>query len=96
LRAEAAEWAEKKLPPDPVGRCSGALQCLTSCGLRDGIASIGQFCIDTQLAAALRGELSRGLFFRGAAPVPFGAAIRPVRELIDYLLSGRMPANAVA
>ena len=91
LRAEAAEWTARKLPPDPVGRCSGALQCLSTCGLRDGIASIGQFCIDTQLAAALRGELSRGLFFRGASPVPFGAAIRPVRELIDYFLTGRMP-----
>ena len=93
LKAEAIEWTAKKLPPDPVGRCSGALQCLTTCGLRDGIASIGQFCIDTQLAAALRGELSRGLFFRGAAPVPFGKAIRPVRELIDYYLTGRMPSG---
>lgn len=96
LKAEAVEWMAKKLPPDPVGRCSGALQCLTTCGLRDGIASIGQFCIDTQLAAALRGELSRGLFFRGAAPVPFGAAIRPARELIDYLLTGRMPPAVAA
>jgi hypothetical protein len=25
--------------------------------------------------------------------VPFGSAIRPVRELIEYLLSGRMPAD---
>jgi nitronate monooxygenase len=96
LQQEAAEWTAKKLPPDPVGRCSGALQCLTTCGLRDGIAKIGQFCIDTQLAAALRGELSRGLFFRGASSVPFGAAIRPVHELIDYLLTGRMPASAGA
>lgn len=96
LQQEAAEWAARKLPPDPVGRCSGALQCLTTCGLRDGIAKIGQFCIDTQLAAALRGELARGLFFRGAASVPFGNAIRPVRELIDYLLSGRMPAALAA
>jgi nitronate monooxygenase len=96
LKAEAVEWAEKKLPPDPVGRCSGALQCLTTCGLRDGIASIGQFCIDTQLAAALRGEVSRGLFFRGASSVPFGTAIRPVRELIDYLLTGRMPLALAA
>ena len=95
LRQEAADWVAKKLPPDPIGRCSGALQCLTTCGLRDGIPTIGQFCIDTQLAAALRGELARGLFFRGASPVPFGTAIRPVRELIDYLLSGRMPADLV-
>jgi nitronate monooxygenase len=96
LQQEAADWAAKKLPPDPVGRCSGALQCLTTCGLRDGIAKIGQFCIDTQLAAALRGELARGLFFRGAATVPFGEAIRPVRELIDYLLTGLKPAGLPA
>ena len=96
LQQEAADWAAKKLPPDPVARCSGALQCLTTCGLRDGIAKIGQFCIDTQLAAALRGELARGLFFRGAASVPFGEAIRPVRELIDYLLTGFKPAELAA
>jgi nitronate monooxygenase len=96
LQQEAADWTAKKLPPDPVGRCSGALQCLTTCGLRDGIARIGQFCIDTQLAAALRGELTRGLFFRGASSVPFGTAIRPVHELIDYLLTGQMPAAAGA
>jgi nitronate monooxygenase len=93
LKQEAAEWTARKLPPDPVGRCSGALQCLTTCGLRDGIATIGQFCIDAQLAAALRGELARGLFFRGASTVPFGTAIRPVRELIDYYLTGQMPAG---
>jgi nitronate monooxygenase len=93
LQAEAAafEAAHKGLPVDRVAKCSGALMCLSVCGLRDGIPSIGQFCIDTQLAAAMRGEVSRGLFFRGAAPVPFGTAIRPVRELIDYLLTGRLP-----
>jgi nitronate monooxygenase len=94
LQAEAAafEEAHKGQPVDRVAKCSGALMCLTVCGLRDGIPKIGQFCIDTQLAAALRGELSRGLFFRGASSVPFGAAIRPARELIDYMLTGRMPA----
>ncbi len=91
LKQEAADWTAKKLPPDPIGRCSGALQCLTTCGLRDSIATIGQFCIDTQLAAALRGELARGLFFRGALSVPFGPVIRPVHELVDYYLTGRMP-----
>lgn len=96
LRQEAADWTARKLPPDPIGKCSGALQCLTTCGLRDSIATIGQFCIDTQLAAALRGELARGLYFRGASSVPFGTAIRPVRELIDYLLSGRMPEGIAA
>ena len=94
LQAEAAafEEAHKGQPVDRVAKCSGALMCLSVCGLRDGIPKIGQFCIDTQLAAALRGELSRGLFFRGASSVPFGAAIRPARELIDYMLTGRMPA----
>jgi nitronate monooxygenase len=98
LQAEAAafEEANKGKVVDRVAKCSGALMCLSVCGLRDGIAKIGQFCIDTQLAAALRGELSRGLFFRGAATVPFGTAIRPVRELIDYLLTGRMPAAVAA
>ena len=94
LQAEAAafEEANKGREVDRVAKCSGALMCLTVCGLRDGIPKIGQFCIDTQLAAAVRGEVSRGLFFRGASTVPFGTAIRPVRELIDYMLTGRMPA----
>lgn len=94
LQAEAAafEEANKGKPVDRVAKCSGALMCLTVCGLRDGIPKIGQFCIDTQLAAAMRGELSRGLFFRGASTVPFGTAIRPARELIDYMLTGHMPA----
>ena len=97
LQAEAAAFEEshKGQPVDRVAKCSGALMCLSVCGLRDGIPKIGQFCIDTQLAAALRGDLSRGLFFRGASSVPFGAAIRPVRELIDYMLTGRMPAALV-
>jgi nitronate monooxygenase len=95
LQAEAAafEEANKGKIVDRVAKCSGALMCLSVCGLRDGIPKIGQFCIDTQLAAALRGELSRGLFFRGALPVSFGTAIRPVRDLIDYMLTGRMPAG---
>ena len=77
-------------------KCAVGLQCLTVCGLRDGLAKFGQFCIDSQLAAAVKGEVSRGLFFRGASSIPFGSAIRPVRELIDYLLSGRMPAALAA
>ncbi|MCL4745970.1 MAG: nitronate monooxygenase family protein [Burkholderiaceae bacterium] len=72
-------------------RCASALECLSVCGLRDGLAKFGQFCIDSQLAAAVRGEIGKGLFFRGSSSIPFGAAIRPVRELIEYLLSGRMP-----
>jgi nitronate monooxygenase len=69
-------------------RCAVGLHCLTRCGLRDGIARAGQFCIDSQLVAALKGEISKGLFFRGSESLPFGNAIRPVQELIDYLLTG--------
>ena len=73
-------------------RCIMAFDCLLTCGLRDGLAKIGQFCIDNQLAAALRGDIRKGLFFRGAESLPFGTTIRPVRELIDYMLNGNRPA----
>lgn len=76
------------------GRCTVAWDCLVQCGLRDGNPKAGQFCIDQQLAAALRGDLAKGLFFRGSESLPFGAAIRPVRELLDYLLTGAKPAFA--
>ncbi len=68
--------------------CTVGFDCLAQCGLRDGIAKAGQFCIDTQLAFALKGDVKRGLFFRGSEKLPFGNAIRPVRELIDYLMTG--------
>jgi len=67
--------------------CTLAWDCLAQCGLRDGIARAGQFCIDHHLAAALRGDTDRGLFFRGSEPLPFGAEIRPVRDVVSYLLS---------
>jgi nitronate monooxygenase len=66
--------------------CLLAWDCLEICGLRDGIAKAGQFCIDNQLGAALRGDVEHGLFFRGAGPLPFGREIRPVRELMAFLL----------
>ena len=72
-------------------RCSTGLQCLTVCGLRDGLSKIGQFCIDSQLVAALKGDVDRGLFFRGTGTLPFGETMRSVKELIDYLLTGIMP-----
>ena len=73
-------------------RCVQGLNCLTMCGLRDGIASAGQFCIDTRLAYALKGDVKKGLFFRGSEPLPFGTAIRPVAELLQYLLTGNSTA----
>jgi len=85
-------------------RCTMIFDCLAQCGLRDGIAKIGQFCIDHQLAAALRGDVMSGLFFRGDGKLPFGSQIRPVRELISFLLgetdsaarAGANPAPALA
>lgn len=77
--------------------CTVGFDCLIQCGFRDGIAKHGQFCIDTQLAFALQGDVRRGLFFRSSEPLPFGSAIRPVKELIHYLMTGlRPPALAVA
>ena len=73
--------------------CTVGFDCLHQCGLRDGIAKSGQFCIDTQLAFALNGDVKRGLFFRGSESLPFGNAIRPVSELIEYLLNGIRPAG---
>lgn len=74
--------------------CTVGFDCLASCGLRDGISKHGQFCIDTQLAFALAGDIKRGLFFRGSEKLPFGNAIRSARELIEYLLTGIKPALA--
>ena len=75
---------------DPA-RCTQGLNCLTVCGLRDGLSKVGQFCIDLKLAAAFRGEVSKGLFFRGTEPLPFGEAIRSASETIHYFLTGEQP-----
>lgn len=90
LKREKALQANAKADPR---RCVPGLNCLTVCGLRDGIGNIGQFCIDTRLAFALKGDVKKGLFFRGSEPLPFGSAIRPVADLIDYLMTGAMPAG---
>ena len=68
-------------------RCTLAFDCLAQCGLRDGLPGWGQFCIDTQLAAGLRGDVKKGLFFRGAGALPFGHAIVPLRQLMQRLLT---------
>lgn len=75
--------------------CTAGFDCLIQCGFRDGISNQGQFCIDTQLAFALKGDIKRGLFFRSSEPLPFGSAIRPVKELIDYMLTGLRPGSQV-
>ena len=99
-RAVATPWlknylkAESKLQSvvHVKPRCTLAFDCLAQCGLRDGLAGWGQFCIDTQLAAALRGDVKKGLFFRGVGALPFGEQIRSVRELLQCLLSAARPA----
>ncbi len=92
LKREEKLQANAKADP---GRCTQALNCLSVCGLRDGISKIGQFCIDLKLSAAFRGEVDKGLFFRGKDPLPFGDAIRSVRELLDYLTTGVKPDLSV-
>ncbi len=103
-RAVRTPWLEtylKHLPAMQAAahkklRCALHFDCLVQCGLRDGNAAAGQFCIDTQLASALKGDLKKGLFFRGAATLPFGAEIRPVRDLIEFLLGPLADAAAPA
>jgi len=100
-RAVATSWLRQYLKAFPrlaekahaKARCIVAFDCLAQCGLRDGLAGWGQFCIDTQLAAALRGDVAKGLFFRGAGALPFGSRIASVRELLEHLLS---PARVAA
>ena len=89
LKAEAKLQSVAHVKP----RCTLAFDCLAQCGLRDGLPGWGQFCIDTQLAAALRGDLKKGLFFRGVGALPFGDQIRGVIELMQRLLT---PHAAVA
>jgi nitronate monooxygenase len=89
LRREKTMQAHAKADPR---RCVPGLNCLTMCGLRDGNSSAGQFCIDTRLTYALKGDVKKGLFFRGSESLPFGAAIRPVAEVLKYFLSGCKPA----
>ena len=73
-----------------ASRCTQGINCLSVCGLRDGLEKVGQFCIDLKLAAAFRGEVDKGLFFRGKDPLPFGNAIKSVQETIQYLLHGQL------
>lgn len=94
-RAVATQWLRNYLKAEPrlqavvhvKPRCTVAFDCLAQCGLRDGLPGWGQFCIDTQLAAALRGDLKKGLYFRGRGALPFGEHIRSVRELLERLLT---------
>jgi nitronate monooxygenase len=91
LRAEGKLKGAAHVKP----RCTLAFDCLAQCGLRDGLAAWGQFCIDKQLASALRGDVKKGLFFRGVGALPFGSEIRGVAELMRRLLT-TAPSPALA
>ena len=101
-RAVATPWLRNYLKALPrlekvvhaKRRCTKAFDCLAQCGLRDGLAGWGQFCIDNQLAAALRGDVKHGLFFTGRGDLPFGAEIRSVRDLLVRLLGGEVAVPA--
>ncbi|WP_017235467.1 nitronate monooxygenase family protein [Pandoraea sp. B-6] len=102
-RAVLTPWLRKYLSRETalqakakVRQCLEGFDCLQACGLRDGVARIGQFCIDLKLAQAVRGDVARGLFFRGRDPLPFGERIRPVGDLMRYLLTGERPEDSDA
>jgi nitronate monooxygenase len=76
--------------------CTMWFDCLANCGLRDGHASWGQFCIDKVLGHALAGDVRKGLFFRGAGRLPFGNQIRPVQDLLNWLVPTLVPPAQAA
>ena len=98
-RAVRTPWLDRYLEKEAVlkrrakarRQCTLAFDCLEQCGLRDGNPRMGQFCIDHHLAAALRGDVEHGLFFRGSESVPFGTRIGVVRELTEHLLGAGAP-----
>lgn len=99
-RAVRTPWLDKYLRQEAKlrdkaheQRCNQWFDCLAHCGLRDGNAAWGQFCIDKYLGHALAGQVNLGLFFRGAGRVPFGTQIRSVQELMRWLLGGILPAG---
>ena len=102
-RAVATPWLLAYLKAEPrlqavvhvKQRCTKVFDCLAQCGLRDGKAGWGQFCIDQQLAAALRGDVKRGLFFTGRGALPFGSQIRSVHDLLVKLLGGEVQPEGI-
>lgn len=102
-RGVRTHWLNKYLRVEPKlkavahvkDRCNMAFDCLAHCGLRDGKADMGQFCIDQQLAHAWEGDQQRGLFFRGAGSLPFGKDIRSVHDLVSWMVTGNRPAEPV-
>lgn len=100
-RAVRTPWLDKYLRIQPKlaavahvkKNCNMWFDCLAHCGLRDGKADWGQFCIDKVLGHAVSGDVRKGLFFRGAGRLPFGDQIRPVKDLLRWLLGNVVPAG---
>ncbi len=104
-RAVLTPWLKKYLEREERVRaranpekasCAVWFECLTQCGLKDGNPAAGQFCIDTQLEAAVHGNVEKGLFFRGSESLPFGDQIRSVHDLLVMLLTGQDPRLGTA
>ena len=99
-RAVRTPWLAKYLRLEPrlmakthrETECTMRFDCLAHCGLRDATPGWGKFCIDKMLGHALAGHTEQGLFFRGAGRLPFGNQIRPVQDLMRWLLGGLLPA----
>jgi nitronate monooxygenase len=95
-RAVRTPWLDKYLRVYPKlqavahvkSHCTMWFDCLAHCGLRDGKPEWGQFCIDKVLGLAAAGDVRKGLFFRSAGKLPFGNEIRPVQDLIRWLVGG--------
>lgn len=92
---EREEKVRARATPDKAS-CAVWFECLTQCGLKDGNPAAGQFCIDTQLEAAVQGNVEKGLFFRGSESLPFGDQIRSVHDLLVLLLTGQDPRLGAA
>jgi len=86
LRAYLKAEAPLQAVAHAKSRCVKMFHCLAQCGLLEGNGKWGQFCIDQRLAAALRGDVKGGLFFRGRGALPFGDQIRSVQDLLLRLL----------
>lgn len=86
IRREGKLQANAKADPR---RCTQGLNCLTSCGLRDGLSKQGNSVLISSLLPHSVEKLIRVVFRK--RPASFGNAIRTVRETIQYLLTGSEP-----
>jgi nitronate monooxygenase len=82
------EVVRAKADPEQA-KCVSNLNCLSHCGFKSGNPAAGQFCIANRLAAAQRGDVEGGLFFRGSESLPFGKQIRTVREVLEFFLTDK-------